>query len=64
MLILLYEILFASKYPIYMSNMFTLCTTSCNLCNNYIPTIPVPKITSLYGLCSFLKLWNSLLENG
>ena len=52
MLILLHKSLFLTKYPIYMKNMFTLCTTSYNLCGNYILTLPVLKTTS-YGLRSF-----------
>ena len=62
-LILLYKRLFLIKYPIYMRNMFTLCTTSYNLRGNYILTLPVPK-TFNYGLRSFpyhaAKQWNSL----
>ena len=66
MLILLYKSLFLTKYHIYMENLFTLRTTSCNLRGNYILTLPVPKTTS-YGFRSFsyhaVKLWNSLLDN-
>ena len=66
MLILLYKILFLSKYSIYMRDMLTLCTTSYNLRGNYILTLPVPETTS-YGLRSFsyhaVKLWYSLPGN-
>ena len=39
MLILLYKSLFLMKYPIYMKNMFSLRTTSYNLCGNYTLTL-------------------------
>jgi len=63
MLILIHKSLFLTKYPIYMRNMFSLRTTSCNLRGNYILTLPQPKTTT-YGLRSFsyhaARLWNSL----
>ena len=41
MLILPYKSLFLTKYPIYIRNMLTLCSTSYNLRGKYILTLPI-----------------------
>jgi len=65
MLIVLYNSLFLTKYPIYMRNMFTVRTTSYNLRCNYILTLPVPKTTTYDLSFSYhvVKQWNSLPDN-
>ena len=62
-LILLYKSLFFTHFPAYMKNMFSLRSSSYDLCGNYILSLSKPKTTT-YGLNSFsyfsVKQWNAL----
>ena len=61
--ILLYKSLFFTHFPAYMKNMFSLRSSSYDLCGNYILSLSKPKTTT-YGLNSFsyfsVKQWNAL----
>ena len=62
-LILLCKSLFFTHFPAYMKNMFSLRSSSYDLCGNYILSPSKPRATS-YGFNSFsyfsAKLWNAL----
>ena len=64
-LILLYKSLFFTHFPAYMKNMFSLRSSSYDLCGNYILSLSKPKTTT-YGLNSFsyfsVKQWNALRD--
>ena len=61
--ILLYKSLFFTHFPAYMKNMFSLRSSSYDLCGNYILSLSKPKTTTC-GLNSFsyfsVKQWNAL----
>ena len=66
LLIILYKILFFTRYPGYLRDMFSLRSTSYSLRGNYILSLPSAR-SSTYGLHSFLymalKLLNSLPDS-
>ena len=65
-LIILYRSLFFTRYPGYLTDMFSLLSTSYSLRGNYILSLPSARSTT-YGLHSFSymasKLWNSLPDS-